>query len=370
MNIFTRTDGTKANLDSAHLRKEGWHANEVYVAHAVGMGLNVLMEGEKGCGKTAILKKVFAYIFGDDGFKVLNAATMDPYVDFSGIPITKDGENHLSFARPSWFGNSKIKGLIIDEYNRGSKAVINGAMSLVQFGEVNGEQSGIAVVGVAINSHESTDDVGKQTYMVEAIDPAQRDRFQFQMVMPVGFSPFWYNKVYPGKEDMVADLAAWYDEMPTSVTKPSMRRIKETIDIVLSNPEGFVTKTNNTEYIKFFLPEVQWDGKRFVDILLKDSIKQEWLNVIANGNEGSIATFVNGRQSGTLFHVLDLDTINSWFNVVEPETFKRAFESDISVILSPVKIKKTKERLVDVALKINNSSINTRVNKFVELNTK
>jgi hypothetical protein len=164
MNIFTRTDGTKANLDSAHMRKEGWHANEVDVAHAVGMGLNVLMEGEKGCGKTAILKKVFAYIFGDDGFKVLNAATMDPYVDFSGIPITKDGENHLSFARPSWFGNPKIKGLIIDEYNRGSKAVINGAMSLVQFGEVNGEQSGIAVVGVIIDFKKGFDLIVKILY--------------------------------------------------------------------------------------------------------------------------------------------------------------------------------------------------------------
>jgi hypothetical protein len=51
-------------------------------------GLNVLLSGPHGIGKTAIIKEVFNNAFGEyyKNWRYFSASTLDPWVDFIGIP--------------------------------------------------------------------------------------------------------------------------------------------------------------------------------------------------------------------------------------------------------------------------------------------
>ena len=50
--------------------------------------LNVLLRGKHGVGKTALITEVFTSVFGEHNvkWKYFSAGTMDPWVDFVGIP--------------------------------------------------------------------------------------------------------------------------------------------------------------------------------------------------------------------------------------------------------------------------------------------
>ncbi len=81
--------------------------------------LNVMLIGHAGVGKTSIVKNIFEEL----GLKYLyySASTMDPWVDFVGVPheVTgEDGVKYLDLVRPKAFAYDDVEAIFLDEYNR------------------------------------------------------------------------------------------------------------------------------------------------------------------------------------------------------------------------------------------------------------
>lgn len=175
---------------------------------------NVLLEGRAGTGKTTIISQVFNDEFGEGNWLYLCGATMDPFIDFVGVPREeKDdkGNSYLDFVLPKHFVLNDVKAIFIDEYNRSHKKVRNGCMELIQFKSVNGKKfKNLKCVWVGINPF--TDEELEQSYDVEQLDPAQLDRFQIQIKLPYQVSLEYFSKKY--KSDNARSAVEWWNQLP------------------------------------------------------------------------------------------------------------------------------------------------------------
>ena len=133
--------------------------------------LNVLLIGAAGVGKTARVKQTFKR--NKIRFKYFSAATMDPFVDFVGVPkVCKDDQGeYLEYILPKDIRDGLIEAIFLDEFNRSHKKVRNAVMELIQFKTINGRPfPRLRVVWAAINPEES-----EEEYQVEPLDKAQKE---------------------------------------------------------------------------------------------------------------------------------------------------------------------------------------------------
>jgi len=174
--------------------------------------MNVLFIGKHGVGKTAIATSALE----KHGlrWKYFSASTMDPWVDFIGVPKEQDynGVKVLGLIRPKEFAFDEIEALIFDEFNRSPKKVKNAVMELIQFKSINGHKfNNLRFIWAAINP-EDDDDL---QYDVEPLDPAQKDRFHVHIYLP--YEPnkdYFINKF--GTE--VANAAIqWWDNLSNDI---------------------------------------------------------------------------------------------------------------------------------------------------------
>lgn len=81
---------------------------------------NVLFRGRHGVGKTHIILKAFKR--AGLRYAYFSAATLDPWIDFSGIPITvvdpKSGKTEIHLQRPQHLIDVNPQAIFFDEYNR------------------------------------------------------------------------------------------------------------------------------------------------------------------------------------------------------------------------------------------------------------
>jgi len=158
---------------------------------------NVLFVGKHGVGKTSMVQSCFekAGLILNETYLYFSAATLDPWVDFVGVPKEvkgEDGTSYLELVRPKVFTGDKIQAIFMDEYNRSTSKIRNAIMELIQFKSINGKKfPNLKVVWAAINPEE--DDGG---YDVEKIDPAQEDRFHVKVEVPYRPSQDWFTKKY------------------------------------------------------------------------------------------------------------------------------------------------------------------------------
>ncbi len=148
--------------------------------HAVAHNLNVLLKGKHGVGKTAMVQQCFES--AGLRWKYYSASTMDPWVDFIGVPKekTENGVTFLDLVRPKDLAADEVEAIFFDELNRAPKKVRNAVMELIQFKSINGKKfSKLKIVWAAINPDDE-----EGTYDVEKLDPAQVDRFQIHMDVP------------------------------------------------------------------------------------------------------------------------------------------------------------------------------------------
>ena len=146
--------------------------------------LNVLLIGHAGVGKTHIVLEAFKR----HGLRCqyYSCSTLDPYVDFIGVPREVDDPESnmkvLDLVRPKQWARDEIEVLFLDEYNRSKMAVRNAVMELIQFKSINGKKfNNLRMVWAAINPDETDENI---TYDVEPLDPAQKDRFQVHFEVP------------------------------------------------------------------------------------------------------------------------------------------------------------------------------------------
>jgi len=143
---------------------------------ALQNNLNVLLVGKHGVGKTSTVLDVFEK--NKINYLYFSAPTMDPWVDFVGVPKEKqddNGKSYLDLVRPKAFQDDSVEAIFLDEYNRSPKKVRNAVMELIQFKSINGKKfNNLKVIWAAVNPSEEDD----TNYDIEEIDPAQLDRFE------------------------------------------------------------------------------------------------------------------------------------------------------------------------------------------------
>lgn len=233
--------------------------------------LNVMLIGHAGVGKTSIVKGIFEEL----GLKYLyySASTMDPWVDFVGVPheVTgEDGVKYLDLVRPKAFAYDDVEAIFLDEYNRSPIKVRNAVMELIQFKSINGKTfKNLKLVWAAINPSDE-DDTGK-TYDVEALDPAQMDRFHFQIEMPYGLSKKYFKSKYPEYVDAVVE---WWNALP-KIQKHlvSPRRVDMALSVLKSGGD-----------LNWVLPS-DVNCKELVDILDNGTFATRVSNCFSEKNE-------------------------------------------------------------------------------------
>ena len=176
--------------------------------------LNVLFVGEHGVGKTARVKEAF----NQAGLKWLyfSASTLDPWVDFIGIPKEaqdEKGNKYIELIRPRPFAEDEVEAIFLDEFNRSPKKVRNAVMELLQFKSINGKKfNNLRIVWAAINPDdvkiEGSDDF---EYDVEKLDPAQKDRFEVHVDVPFKPDKGYFIKKFG--EDICENAIDWWNDL-------------------------------------------------------------------------------------------------------------------------------------------------------------
>lgn len=188
--------------------------------------LNVLFTGRHGVGKTSMIISCFerAGLVQGESFLYFSAPTLDPWVDFVGVPKeVKDevtGTSYLELVRPRIFAGDKIVAIFLDEYNRSVPKIRNAVMELIQFKSINGKKfPNLKVVWAAVNPDEGDE------YNVEKIDPAQEDRFHIKVEVPYKPNLMWFSNKY-GKP-LAKSAIEWWQELGADLQKlVSPRRLE------------------------------------------------------------------------------------------------------------------------------------------------
>lgn len=193
---------------------------------------NVLIEGRHGTAKTTMISKIFNEEIGEGKWLYFSASTLDPWVDFVGVPrMVKDdqGNDVLDFIRPKAMSNDNIEGIYIDEYNRSEKKFRNAVMELIQFKTINGRKfSNLKVVWAAVNPF--SDEELEESYDVEPTDPAQLDRFQIQITIPYLPDLKYFSEKF-GEEWAKSSLEWWNALKQEMKNKISPRRLDYALEV-------------------------------------------------------------------------------------------------------------------------------------------
>jgi hypothetical protein len=197
--------------------------------------LNVIFKGKHGTGKTETVRALFNEAYGEQGVDWIyfSAATMDPWVDFIGVPkeVSDSQGPYLELIRPKVFRDGNVKALFFDELNRAHKKVRNAVMELIQFKSVNGRKfENLELVWAAINPDEELDDDDNKVYDVEPLDPAQIDRFHIHADMPYEVNRKYFTRKWGIERGTAA--CDWWDQLkPASKDKVSPRRLDYAVEV-------------------------------------------------------------------------------------------------------------------------------------------
>jgi hypothetical protein len=191
---------------------------------------NALFVGPHGVGKTANVLDCFKR--HGLTYAYFSCATLDPWVDFIGIPKEKqdpNGHSYIELIKPRAFAEDKVQAIFFDEFNRSPKKVRNACMELIQFKSINGHKlNNLKIIWAAINPEDD-----EETYDVEKLDPAQVDRFHVRVEVPSKPDKTWFNQKYG---EAGANACDWWQEMPKEQQKlVSPRRLDYAVDAYARN---------------------------------------------------------------------------------------------------------------------------------------
>lgn len=185
--------------------------------------LNVLMEGSAGVGKSTTI--IEAAERNNLNWMYFSAATMDPFTDFVGTPykaVDEKGVAYIDFVRPRRIQNDEVEFMFFDEFNRAKPKIRNAVMELIQFKSINGHKfKNLRMIWAAINPEH--DEERDEDYNVEKLDPAEKDRFHIQIVIPSKADKKWFQKAY-GEQGGTA--VQWWNALDQTIrNKISPRRL-------------------------------------------------------------------------------------------------------------------------------------------------
>jgi hypothetical protein len=245
---------------------------------------NVLMKGGHGVGKTAMITEAFTR----NGMKWLyfSASTMDPWVDFIGVPkemTDENGNKYLGLVRPQAFQNDEVEAIFFDEFNRSAKKVRNAVMELIQFKSINGKKfNNLKVIWAAINPDDEDDTT--MVYDVEKLDPAQLDRFQVIVDVENKPSLQFFSMKYGATTAKVA--IEWWNTIPLEHRKHvSPRRLDYILDM-------FVNAGGDVDDV---LPKTI-TSKTLIDQLRSGSYTTRFKEIMDTKNYEALTTALNNSN--------------------------------------------------------------------------
>lgn len=187
--------------------------------------LNVLFIGHYGVGKTTRILEAFKR--NKLHFKYFSAATMDPWCDFIGVPkvLSDDKGAYLDYVLPRDLRDDSIEAIYMDEFNRSHKKVRNAVMELLQFKSINGRPfNKLRIIWAAINPEDEGE------YQVEALDKAQKDRFQIQVNLPYEPSLDFFTSKFDIKQ--AKTIVNWWKTLaPEIQMEVSPRRLEYALQV-------------------------------------------------------------------------------------------------------------------------------------------
>lgn len=312
--------------------------------------LNVLFVGKHGVGKTATVETAFRR--NNLKYKYFSAATMDPWVDFLGVPKekvvddlpesfrlikdlaridtlyardwiqanwklnqeqsqdivnrvvkSKSGINYLELVKPYDFALGKVEAIFFDEFNRSPKKIRNAVMELIQFKSINGVKfPNLRVIWAAVNPDDD------ETYDVEKLDPAQLDRFHVRWEMPYKPDVEWFREKYG---ERTADSAIeWWNELPDE-EKPKVtpRRLQYAIDQYENNGD-----------LRDVLPE-SCNPSKLLSNLTHGPVLQKLENFIKNKDTEEAKKFLTNENNyfSALRFIKNTKTMTNFFMPLLPK---------------------------------------------------
>ncbi len=191
--------------------------------HAVDEELNVMMKGESGVGKTALVKQVCKE--KNLKMKYFSCSTIDPFADLVGIPVPKG--DHVQYLREKAIGEAEI--VFFDELNRSHRRVRNAVMEIIQFQSLNGDPlPNLRMAWAAVNPVT-------EEYHTEELDKALSDRFHLNIEVPYEMNVEYFTQKYSANIAMIA--AEWWSDLTEEARSVfSPRRLDYAIEMIL-NPK-------------------------------------------------------------------------------------------------------------------------------------
>ena len=194
------------------------HEIQKALRDAILKGMNVLLEGTHGTGKSSMVLLVTREL--GLTMKYFSASTLDPFADLVGIPVPveQDGKRSLVYHQQQDLLEAEV--LVFDELNRAHPKVLNAVLEIIQFRSINGTRlPRLRCVIAAVNP-------SKGDYQVNELDPALVDRFH--LYLAVGSRPDngWFRTAFG--EKLGAALVDWYltDLDKTQQDSVSPRRLE------------------------------------------------------------------------------------------------------------------------------------------------
>lgn len=268
-------------------------------------GKNVLLSGHAGIGKTLIVLDVFKK--SGLNWKYFSGSTLDPHIDFIGVPKEIDGK--LKLIRPSHFDEENVEAIFMDEFSRSPKAVRNALMELIQFKSINGIKfPKLKVVWAAINPYD--DD---RTYDVDKLDPAQLDRFHIQINVPYEVDESYFRD----KHGELAVACEWWNDLPEKIKlEVSPRRLDYALDVFKIQGD-----------LRDVLPESSHVTK-LINILNNGSILKQVQDVVRNGKGKSWIRNENNFSSAISYIKKDRGLLEYFIPKLEKEKLISLLSSD------------------------------------------
>lgn len=200
----------------------------------MGHGLNVLISGEHGTGKTAILRQAAENLGWN--MKYFSTPTLDPYVDLGGLPVPREDTRTVEFFRQRNLDEAHV--IFFDEVNRPAEAKTNNAiLEIVQFGTINGERlPNLKVVVAAMNPN--TED-----YDVVPLDAALRERFDMYLQSDTALDLPYFKSIFG--DGVASEVAKWHRQHETLRNKPSRDQKR--------NPVAYISPRRMEKIVKAFL---------------------------------------------------------------------------------------------------------------------
>ena len=223
--------------------------NKLRLEQYLKLNYNVLFSGRHGVGKTMVIKDVFES--AGLRWKYFSASTLDPWVDFVGVPkvIDRDGQTYLDLVRPKFIQDDEIDAIFFDELNRAPDKVLNAIMELIQFKSINGHKlTNLKVIWAAINPEDEDD-----TYSVNHLDPAHVDRFHVKIEVPFDVDRDYFIEKYPLSGQVFID---WWKALPDNIRLlVSPRRLDYAADAFVNDCrlEDFLPVETNVSKLRTML---------------------------------------------------------------------------------------------------------------------